>query len=488
MRLPLIAFLVVSTLAAADPGDPRQALVKIFSVVTRPDWKQPWSKQRPGQGTGSGACIGDGLILTNAHVVADATFLEVRRHGRSERVRAQVAAVDHGADLALLRVGDEAFFAGITPLTFGDLPETQAELTVLGFPTGGDTLSSTRGVLSRVENRHYAHSGFFLLAAQLDAAINPGNSGGPVLHNGRIVGVVMQGMTNADNIGYMIPIPVIRHVLDDLTDGRIDGWPTLDCEVQGLQSPALRRLLDLADHHTGQRVVRVHPRSTAAGLLRPDDVLLAIDGHGIADDGTIELRPGERTHWAWAVQHRQIGDDLPVRIVRDGEEHDLAIPLKVPNQANHLVALERYDVDPSWFVFGGLIFTPLSRAYLQTWGRDWNQRAPRSLLTLMDEQADADDLRTEIVILAGVLPHAANLGYHGASDIVIEGVDGQPIANLADLVAKVESGTGPLIRFDLPKGYRLVIDRAEAAAAAAEIAKVYRIPGDRSLDLPPAQP
>jgi len=81
------------------------------------------------------------------------------------------------------------------------------------------------------------HSGRRLLAAQIDAAINPGNSGGPVVMDGQVVGVAMQGYSGADNIGYMIPAPIVRHVLEDVADGRYDGFPVLGVDFQELQSP-----------------------------------------------------------------------------------------------------------------------------------------------------------------------------------------------------------------------------------------------------------
>ena len=133
------------------------------------------------QSTGSGAIIGckDGqrYILTNAHVVANETFLEVQRYGERKRFIATVHAVSHQADLALLKVEDKSFFGDVTPLEFGELPHVEQEIVVYGYPMGGNTLSATIGVVSRIEHHLYAHSGESFLAIQVDAAVNPGNSG-----------------------------------------------------------------------------------------------------------------------------------------------------------------------------------------------------------------------------------------------------------------------------------------------------------------------
>ena len=69
---------------------------------------------------------------------------------------------------------------------------------------GGDNISVTGGVVSRVEPTRYVHGAAHLMAIQIDAAINPGNSGGPALMEDKVVGVAFQNLANAENIGYVI--------------------------------------------------------------------------------------------------------------------------------------------------------------------------------------------------------------------------------------------------------------------------------------------
>ena len=322
---------VATSLVAADqadstpsnPAEPaisetsiRDALVKIEVVSAAYNYAAPWSMQSPRRGNGSGAVISGNLIMTNAHVVSDASFIQVRRSGDPRRWRAQVAHIVHDADLAFLRVANEAaFFDGDYPARTRALPPTLSDVRVYGYPMGGDGLSVTKGVVSRVETRRYAHSGLNLLAGQIDAAINPGNSGGPVIRDGRIVGVVMQGIPGADNIGYMVPEPVIRHVLADLNDGELHGFPSLGVVIQSLDNPALKTSLRMPADTTGSLVVRVIPGSTGAGILQPGDVILSCDGHAIADDMSVQLRGRERVHWSYLAQQRQMGEDLPMTIL-----------------------------------------------------------------------------------------------------------------------------------------------------------------------------
>jgi S1-C subfamily serine protease len=153
--------------------------------------------------------------------------VQVSRAYDPEKYMAYIEIVGHECDLAILRVKDKAFFEGLKPLSLGTLPKLRDDVAVYGFPTGGDKISITEGVVSRIEIQPYAHSDRNLLAVQIDAAINPGNSGGPVIQKGKIIGIAFQTNTEGENIGYMVPVPIIEHFLTDIEDGKYDGFPIL---------------------------------------------------------------------------------------------------------------------------------------------------------------------------------------------------------------------------------------------------------------------
>ncbi|KIY96346.1 Protease Do-like 10 [Monoraphidium neglectum] len=209
------------------------SIVKIYCVYSRSDWLLPWQAHPKREGTGTGFVIRDRLILTNAHVVADQTYITVKRHGSGTKYRADVVAVGHAVDLALLTVSDDSFWVEPTPmlpLAMGDVPTLQENVLVIGYPTGGDNTSVTSGVVSRVEVTQYVHAASHLMAIQIDAAINPGNSGGPALRGAGggnvVVGVAFQNLPSADSIGYIIPIVRAR----DGCRGRADAAATPGCK------------------------------------------------------------------------------------------------------------------------------------------------------------------------------------------------------------------------------------------------------------------
>ena len=145
-------------------------------------------------------------------------------------------------------------------MDFGTLPETLQEVMVYGFPTGGDALSITKGIFSRIVYEEYSHSSLSFIAGQIDAAINAGNSGGPVIVDNKIVGIVMQALKSDDteNIGYMIPTPVIEHFLKDIEDGSYNNFPVLGLDTQKMESPSMKRKYGIGDKQTGVLVVHVY--------------------------------------------------------------------------------------------------------------------------------------------------------------------------------------------------------------------------------------
>jgi len=465
----------------AEAGDPRDALLKIYATQLGPDYGAPW---RPGVSrtmSGSGFVVTDHRILTNAHVISNATFLQVRRYGDSERVPARVLFVSHEADLALLTVDEPGFFESIPALDLGELPELREEVLVLGFPLGGDTLSITRGVVSRIEHQNYVHGNASLLAGQIDSAVNPGNSGGPVLSGGNVVGVAMQVSNGTDNIAYMVPTPVVGHFLADVADGRYDGVPQAAFRWQRLEAADLRRKYGLPSSKTGVLVLDTVPGSAASRTLRPGDVLLSIDGHAIGTDGTIEFRARERTDFGLLLQEKQLGDTAELELMRGGQSVKAELALDRPLGAGRLVPGPVYGERPPYYIFGGLAFCPLTVNYVQAWGEDWWNRAPRHLLSLLPRPVRFEG--EQAVVVCSVLRDELNSGYEEAAEDLIVEADGQPVRNLAQLMATIESRDTGLLVLETQDGKQIVFDRERARREGPGILGRYQVTSDRSDDL-----
>ncbi len=483
MRAILLALLVAVSVAEARTQNVREAIVKVYTVHNVPDYYNPWNMRGTQSSTGSGAIIEGRRILTNGHVVRDQTFVQVRRFGESRRYQARVKYVSHQADLAILTVDDPYFFDDVEPLTFGPLPDTQDEVNVYGFPMGGDTLSITKGVISRIEHQTYAHSSVNLLAVQIDAAINPGNSGGPAIVNDEIVGVAMQGISQADNIGYIVPVPVIQHFLDDIATGERNGIPSLGVVTQRMENPDMRRRYGMDEEESGVLLIHVVYGSSADGLLHPGDVLLAVEGEPIADDGTIEFRPKERTSFAYFVQLNQVGESVELKVLRDGDRMTLDIPLNYPMERDWLVPLEAYDVLPTYYIYGGVVFVPLNKNLMRMWGGNWFNTAPKEFVIHLSNNVVTEE-QDEVVVALKVLAADVNQGYHNEMHWIIESVDGEKVRNLRHMIELVEAGEeNEFIEFLNPGDRKILLDRSKVVAEQDQILTIYRIPQDRSEDL-----
>ena len=463
--------------------DVREAIVKVYTVSNSPDYYNPWSMRGPQGVSGSGCIIENNLILTNAHVVSDYTYLQVRKYGETERYQAQVVAVSHLTDLALLKVEDSAFFEGEPALLFGELPEIQQEVLVYGFPMGGDMLSITKGIISRIEHQPYVHSSSSFFAGQIDAAINPGNSGGPVLVDDKIVGVVMQGISSSQNIGYMVPVPVIRHFFDDLKDGIYDGYPSLGVGLQDMENKGLRKYYQMEDGLSGVLINQIIPGSPADGYLQAGDILLSFEDYTIGNDGTVEFRTNERTQLTYVIQQKQIGENIWMEILREGKKISIDLNLSRSLKKDRLVPMEEYETLPSYYIYGGLIFCPLSKNLLDIWGSQWYQSAPKELIYPLLNSNIPEKEDQQVVVLLKALAANVNEGYQNVNSWVVDKVNGEKIWSLSELIKKVENSLDPYIVFEDKWGQQIVVDREKARNTHQEILGTYRIPFDRSEDL-----
>ncbi|MCG2821275.1 MAG: PDZ domain-containing protein, partial [Candidatus Atribacteria bacterium] len=354
---------------------------------------------------------------------------------------------------------------------------------VYGFPMGGDMLSITKGIISRIEHQPYVHSSSSFLAGQIDAAINPGNSGGPVLVNDKIVGVVMQGISSSQNIGYMVPVPVIRYFFDDLKDGTYDGYPSLGVSMQDMENQGLRKYYQMEEGLSGVLINQIIPGSPADEYLQAGDILLSIGDYAIGNDGTIEFRTNERTQLTYVIQQKQIGEKIQMEILREGKKISLDLNLSRSLKKDQLVPMEEYETLPSYYIYGGLIFCPLSKNLLDIWGSQWYQSAPKELIYPLLNSNIPEKEDQQVVVLLKTLAANVNEGYQNVNSWVVDKVNGEKIWNLSELIKKVENSLDPYIIFEDKWGQQIVIDREKAENTHQEILQTYRIPFDRSEDL-----
>jgi putative serine protease PepD len=257
-----------------------------------------------GQGAGTGFIISsDGQIATNAHVVADASKIEVK-FADGSTAPATVLGVDRTDDLAVIQVDK----TGLTALSLG----TSADLRI-GEPvvaignaldlTGGPT--ATEGIVSALDRTIDTSEGEHLThLVQTDAAINPGNSGGPLLTlDGKVVGINSAGSQDAQNIGFAIAIDTARPIVEQLQQGKTITTAYLGVSTTPLDATVAARSGAGIDH--GLLIVDVAGNSAASAAgLQPGDVIVSING--TATDDNTPLGDGIRAAGAGHVVHLKI--------------------------------------------------------------------------------------------------------------------------------------------------------------------------------------
>jgi S1-C subfamily serine protease len=458
-------------------------VIRVFATSQDPDFDGPWQARTPSNSTGSAVVIGPGLLLTGAHVVANATFLQVQKPSHPDKAIASVRAVSHDCDLALLEVVEPPdFLADIKPAELGPMPRLRDEVAVVGYPVGGEEISITEGVVSRIEVQRYSHSQRHLLAVTVDAAINAGNSGGPVFGDGKVVGIAFQKLTGVDNIGEMVPPPIIRAFLDGVKHGKRPEVPALGITTQNLENPLLRRQLGLNEGERGVVVLHVDYSGSADGVLQVRDVITAIDGLPIANNGTVQYQGRHRTRYDVVLGHRYVGDKIELEIKRGGIARTVALELK---RWAPLVPRSRYDQPPQYFVYGGLVFQTLTRDYLTTWDKWWN-KAPKEFLNYYYLGYRTHE-QHEVVILTQILADEINVGYGHLYNEAVATLDGNCPRDMEDFVAKLSAARG-VVEITTTSGGVIMMDADEVRKSTPRILARYHIPRDRTPGLPGSTP
>lgn len=257
----------------------------------------------------------DGEILTNAHVVAGASEIRVRLAGETEPRHAELLAIDHGNDLALLRIAGSGFEAA----TFAnaDSVRTGDDVVAIGFALDLDGAPSvTRGIISALNRTILTDDGALDGLIQTDAAISSGNSGGPLVNAyGEVIGINTavarsDASVAASNIGFAISMSETLPVVDALRaqasgTERVEGYLGVSVD-------------DRSDGGQGAIITDVEAGSPAADAgIRVGDLVVAVEGTAV--EGSTGL--------VAAIRDRAPGDRIEIVVVRNTKEISLSVTL-----------------------------------------------------------------------------------------------------------------------------------------------------------------
>ena len=289
---------------------------------------QPKQGQPQKVGAGSGFLVSaDGWIVTNKHVVDDAsaTFTVVTQDGKEYPVKS--VAKDPSLDLAIIKIDGKDF----PYLALGDSGKVEVGQTVIAI---GNALaqfqnSVTKGVVSGINRRITAGSdaGSEVIegAIQTDAAINPGNSGGPLLNlHGEVVGVNTAMSQNGQSLGFALPVNAVNSALQSArTLGRIvRPWLGIryvmidDALAKANKLSVKEGALITRNSPQDPGVVPDSPADKAG--LKSEDIITEIDGQKLDQNHSLSL----------IISSHGVGDTVSLKILRDGKEQTVKVKLE----------------------------------------------------------------------------------------------------------------------------------------------------------------
>jgi S1-C subfamily serine protease len=483
----LSSLLLVNTASAADV---RRAVVQIFNQGHEVNFQYPWQNGNMQSDYGTGVVIAGNRILTNAHVVDNSLQLQVRKVGSDKKYAAKVAFISDERDLALLQVEDASFFQDTEALELGALPLLGDEVTTYGFPIGGTQLAITRGIVSRIDYDYYAFSGYPNLVCQIDAAINPGASGGPAVVNGHLAGLNFQGLPSAaaGNVGYIIPPPVIESFLKDIEDGKVDGVPEIAVVTQSTENPQLRQRYGLSEKDGGSLIVSISGLEKEKNLLKVGDVITAMDGQAVGNDGTVKFSTADRIDSNILIARRQVGDALPLTIIRDGKKININYPLSYTLKDSRIVPGHQSNFIPDYVVVGGLVIIEINEDIM----RSWKVVPPAIETQRFEYRKTGKDKIDRLLMVINVLPDQINLGYERARFALLKDVNGVAVSNVKEVREQLHKASGDYIVLGFePHESQITFSRKALAEREPIIAERYglRPPSEKSEPVvPPAAP
>lgn len=462
--------LFAATGRANETPSPERSILRVNVTNQSYNFALPWQKRQPGSKQGLGALLDGRRVLVTAELIQDASYVEFEVASSGKKLTAQVATVDYEANLAVLTPKEDPgdFFDGLVPFPLSVTPPKHGDrFEVWQFESNGTPVISGITFDTARLGRYFLEGSYFL---QFDAngAVNyrEGSFTLPVIQNGHLAGMLLS-YDSDDQVATILPFPIIRAFLEDAADGSYAGFPSFGIKFSPTLDDQLRSFLKLPDGNGGVMVTGVMPETSAAMAgLKEGDVLLELGGYKLDARGNYQ----DPTWGLLAMGHlvkgaNTVGTEIPMKISRDGQIMDLTLKLTRKEPKEFLVDPYVFDRGPRYLILGGLVFSELTRTYLEAFGGEWRDRAPFEFVyAVQNPEKFARDGRKKLVFLAGALPSQSTIGYEGVRGAFIEKVNGKPINDITDLAAALEHPVDGLHVIEIDEvPYTLYIDAALAA-------------------------
>ncbi len=401
----------------------QNTVVQLIATKSDRNILQPYKVPNASVSSGSGFIISeDGEIVTNAHVVNQATIMVQMPAFGKHQFEVDLIGIMPEKDFALLKLrpDDKALIEktlgklSYLPLGDSDTVLRSQEILALGYPLGQESLKSTTGVISGRE------SGMI----QMSAPINPGSSGGPSIDvHGKVVGINSSGVVEAQNVGYIIPINDFKTFLSDLRAGGLVRKPYIGI-YQSMATPELVKALGNPEPG-GTYVVDVLHDSPLKGQLKSGDMIYEVNGIPVDLYGEMVVPWSEdKVSTAEYIARLRAGQKVSILAYRNGEKKKFACTFDRKELSPIRQVFPGYEELP-FEAFGGYVVMPLMINHLP----HLIKVAP-GLAKYTEEKNQAKPVLVVTHVMPDSPAHRARLRIVGS---VLKKVNGQKVATLDDL-------------------------------------------------------
>ncbi len=478
-----IAWLVVFLLLPTGTVRAEKAISSsmVGVTVSANSWKAklPWLAHREISRSGSAVVVAGQKLLTTANLVSNAKVIQIRKNGKPQNYNAIVARIDYAANLALLSVNEKAFWHGLEPLSISQLPTGLLNFNINRWQDGRFEQGSAEVI------RYSQHTSFYDLLLETPAlwastSLQKVLNGEAAIYNNQLVGLAAYKNKNEVRL---IPSSLLASFVESFaasTLARGSIFIHRGFDWQALNHPHLQEHFSIPKNGHGVRVNEIFAEGFGSQELQKNDILLDIIGFAIDSEGGIK-HPRYGIIPFTVVLNITSSPSIPIKLMRNKQLLTVNVKREKISYTGVNIHPPLRDVQPQYVVFGGLILQELRLDYLQSWGANWKQIAPKRLTLeyLLNSRRRLNQKASRVVIVSEVLSDPINLDYKNAEDVIIQSVNGLEVNSLKDLQQALKVPKNQHHIFSPMPGKNiglLVFPAAEMEQANQRIAKKYQIP------------
>ncbi|TGL58768.1 S1C family serine protease [Leptospira sarikeiensis] len=456
----------------------KKSIVQVKISYQEPDYFNPWKKKNPKVRRGVGIVVQGEKILIPAHLLTHSTLIEVKKYSSYSETKATVFRSDAESDLALLKVEEENFYKDLSPFEFQNEINYPKQVSIYQLDNSGSIQSAT-GALISMDLDQYPQGMVELPVLDVNSTETLNGNGEVLLENGKVSGILFE-FSGDKNSGRAIPSFLIRKFLGAFGKTEI---PFKGFRYRPIIDKATKDFYSIKTKDQGILVAEILPDSSADGVLKIGDVILEFGGKKIDSKGYFQ-HPKYGKQVLSYIAHIgdefdfQIGKKIPLKILRDGNQMDIDLPLKQFPYSSIRIPHRNSNSRSEYYFDGGFLFVELSEGYLLEWGKDWRSKVDRKLLYTFDYDkfSTGDKKEGRFVLLSQVIPDESNQGYHEVSGRLVNQVNGKDVRSVKDISNEIKESKSRYITILLDDGIEVVLDKENLNSANLRIQKEYRIP------------